>query len=183
MLKVVWKDPVWAAVIATGITAILGAMGAYLLGYWPAFQSAAATAWTFMLAPTQVSNWILALLAVPAALVVLLALALAWGLWSERSDTNSAWTTYTSDNFFGLRWRWRYHADSIDRLVTFCPTCDYQVFPQDASAYNAIDRIAFKCDSCGQFLGSFDEPYDHLKSKAERLIQQKIRNNSWGAAN
>jgi hypothetical protein len=182
MLKVLWKDPVWAAVIATGITATLGAIGAYLLGYWPAIQSAGATAWTFMLGSTQVSNWVLALLAVPATLVVVLILVLAWGLWSERSETKSTWTTYTSDNFFGLRWRWRYLGDSIDRLVTFCPNCDYQVFPHDASTYNAFNRIAFKCESCGQHIGTFDEPYDHLRSKAERLIQQKLRNNSWGAA-
>lgn len=179
MLKVAWKDPVWAAVIATGITAALGALGAYMLGYWPAVLDAAISTWHFLLSSTQVSNWVLAVLTVPSVLVVLLLAAVLWGLWSGRSESESMWSTYTSDKFFGLRWRWRYLSGSVDRLVTFCPHCDYQVFPDHASAYNAIDRIAFKCDSCQQHLGTFEESYDHLQSKAERFIQQKLRNGTW----
>ena len=182
MLKSTWKDPVWGAVIATGIVTVAGALGTYLLGLWPVISAAATTAWQFLLATTQVSNWILAMLAVPVILLLLLAVIVIHGLWSNSSEHQPTWISYTTDTFFGLRWRWCYVGGSIDKLNTFCPTCDYQVFPQRASAYDAVDRIKFNCDSCHKHVCTFDESFDQLQSKAERFIQQKLRNNSWKAA-
>ncbi|WP_397411143.1 hypothetical protein [Polaromonas sp.] len=181
MLKSIWKDPVWGAVIATGIATAVGAIGTYSLGFWPAISAAAASAWQFLLASTQVRIWVLVVLALPVILLLFLIVIVIWGLWSNSSVNQPTWTTYTTDMFFGLRWRWRYVDGSIDRLNTFCPHCDYQVFPQRASAYEVIDRIAFKCDSCHQSVGTFDESYDQLQGKTERFIQQKLRNNTWQA--
>jgi hypothetical protein len=183
MLKQIWKDPVWASVIATGIAAGLGSLGAYLFGYWPAVQGMLTGSWSFLLTKTEVSNWILTLMAIPSAIACFLALALLWSLWSSSSESESSWLTYTTDKFFGLRWRWRYVGGSIDRLVTFCPHCDYQVFPIHASAYAAVDRIEYKCDSCHSHLGFFDETDTEQRSKVERFIQQKIRTDAWKTAN
>lgn len=181
MLKSLWKDPVWAAVIATSITAAAGALGTYLLGLWPAIATLVVSGWMLLLAQTSVSNWVLVLLAVSGLPALLLVLALAWSLLPNSSANQTSWENYRTDAFFGLRWRWRYVGGAIDRLNTFCPHCDYQVYPQRASAYQAIDRIAFQCDSCERQLGTFDESFANLESKAERFIQQKLRNDSWQA--
>ena len=181
MLKSIWKDPVWGAVIATGIATAIGAISTYSLGFWPSISTAATSAWQFLLASTPVSNWVLVMLALPVILVLFLIAVVIRELWSDSSMTKPTWSAYTTDTFFSLRWRWRYVDGSVDRLNTFCPHCDYQVFPQRASAYDVIDRIAFKCDSCHQHIGAFDESYDQLQSKAERFIQQKLRSNTWQA--
>ena len=179
MLKALWKDPVWAAVIATGITALLGVVGTYVLGLWPAISNWASDAWKFITVSTPVSNWILGVLGLCTALAILAVVA---GVWTSVSGRRSPLTSYTTDTFFGLRWRWIYMGGTIDRLHTFCPKCDFQVFPLNASSYRAVDRIAFRCDGCGEELGSFDENYESLESKATRLVQLKLRKGTWSEA-
>lgn len=166
----------WAAVIATVISAILGGAGTYVLGLWPSMLNWARFAWNFVIATTSVSHWILGVLGLCAALVTIAVVA---AIWTSITGRRSPWARYRDDNFFGLRWRWTYVGGTIDRIHTFCPKCDFQVFPHDASSYSVIDRICFKCDGCGADLGSFDETYDSLESKATRFVQQKIRNGTW----
>lgn len=175
MLKHIWKDPVWASVISTGIAAGLGSLSAYFLGYWPAIQDSLLAAWNFLLTKSAISNWIIVLMSIPTVLIGLFVIAVIWSHWFGPNEGEPNWQTYTMDNFFDLRWRWNYAGGSIERLTTFCPHCDYQVFPINVSAYNAVDRIEFKCDSCHSHLGTFDESVWDLKSKVERFIQQKIR--------
>lgn len=179
MLKRIWNDPVWASVIATGIAAGLGGLGAYFLGYWPTISSSLSAVWSFFLAHSEVSNWLIFLLAIPSVLFGVLVIAGLWSHWFGEGDRAVNWQSYTVDNFFGLRWRWRYDGGSIEGLSTFCQHCDYQVFPRSASAYEAIDRIEFSCDSCHSHVGTFNESMWDLQSKVVRLIQQKIRSGSW----
>ena len=96
---------------------------------------------------------------------------------------DAALQAYTEDNFFGLRWRWNYGNGQLSTLTTYCPHCDYQVFPANASAYRAIDRIQFHCDSCSAQLGEFEESWDALENKARRFVQQKLRNGTWSKPN
>lgn len=184
MWEKLWKDPVWSKVIATGIIAAVGGLGAYLLGYWPVVAGAASSGWVFLLASSSISNWIIALLAIAALPAVMLVAALAWQLikGEDGSATTTGWTSYTTDEFFGLRWRWSYIGGSIVRLYAFCPKCDYQVFSHNVSSYNFIDRTAFSCDSCNSDLVEIDESEAQINSKVERFIQQKIRNNTWRSA-
>ncbi len=182
MIKNIWKDPVWSAVIAAGIIAIAGIIGSYFLGYWPRITSAATSIWGFLAASSNVPHWVLGLLFLGVAPTILLLLAGAWALLRGGSDTPASWIKYTTDRFFGLRWRWRYVDNHISNLNSFCPNCDYQVFPHQASSYNFIDRIGFSCDSCKSSLGEHDESLAQLKSKVERLIQQKVRNGTWSSS-
>lgn len=176
MLKSVWKDPVWASVIAAGITSV----GSYFAGWWPAIIQFIGTAWAFLFASSVVQNWLIGLvgmLAVPTVVFVLLAV---WQISHPAESGRLDWRSYTEDSFFGLRWRWSYSSiGQIQRLHTFCPHCDFQVFAHDASAYAAVDRIRYHCDSCQASLGEFSESCQSLESKTERFIQQKIRTDTW----
>jgi len=179
MLKAAWKDPVWSAVIAAGLVAVIGAVGTYILGLWPVITSAVSVVWNWLFASTKVANWlvlVLSLISIAAIVVVGLAI---WHSSASSKATGPHWSNYTEDRFFGLRWRWGYAGGRIVDLHTFCPNCDYQVFPHNASPFSAVDRLAFTCDSCGRNLGNFDENLSHLESKAERFIQQKLRSSTW----
>lgn len=173
MLTRIWKDPVWASVIAAGMTAF----ASYLAGWWPAVAQAAKDVWIFFVAASPAPHWVICLLVLLALPTVVVGILLGWQSVRPSPASRPDWYGYTEDTFFGLRWRWSYSSiGRIQRLNTFCPHCDYQVFWQDASSYSAVERISFKCDSCHRDLGEFVEHYRSLESKTERFIDQKIRN-------
>ena len=180
MWKRIWKDPVWASVISAGILAVVGALGTYLLGLWPAISDVVSYPWKTAGEQSKWSNWQVwaaVTLAIPTVLLTFAA------LWSTARPSHRAtdWRQeYLEDQFVGLRWRWTNYPDgNLGDIYSFCPHCDFQIIPHNASAYKAVDRIGFHCDSCGRDLATFAEPYHHLESRIRRLIQQKIRAGTW----
>ena len=182
MIKSIWKDPVWSSVIATTVVSIAGFIGSYFLGYWPKITSSAMSIWVFLAASSHIPHWVLGLLFLGITPTIFLLIAGAWVLMRRESGMPASWTGYTSDHFLGLRWRWRYVNGRINSLNSFCPYCDFQVFPYQASDYNFIDRIGFSCDSCKNSLGQHNESYSQLKGKVERFVQQKLRNKTWSSS-
>lgn len=175
MLTKIWKDPVGSVVIAAVILSIVGAVSTYLLGLWPTIVTWIKSVATYAVAPSQLPNWCIWLLGAVVLLIVLFALALVGK--ALRGDPR---LLYVEDVIFKLRWRWAYLSDkNLGEVHSFCPHCDFQVFPQVASAYDAIDHIVYRCDSCGEQLAVFEDSYSELESKVRRLIQQKLRNGSW----
>ena len=180
MLKNFWNDPVWSKAIAGTILGAGALPASYFLNRRPIIRSFATTAYDFAFFSTALPNWAIGFLGLLAAPTVVVVVVLTWRRIFPASSNIIDWKNYRTDNFFGLRWRWNYFdGGQIYEIHTFCPHCDFQVYAEDASAYRAIDRIAFRCDSCGQRLGEFDEPYQTLEHKVKRFIQQKIRNGSW----
>jgi hypothetical protein len=170
-------------VISGAILAAAALLGSYLLNWWPTIGRYAALGFEFARETSIVPNWLIALLLLLAAPTVLFVLALIWQIAFPSKSSTSSWHEYTSDNFFGLCWRWRYIGERLSEMHTFCPHCDFQVFPENASAYAAIDRISFHCDSCNRDLGTFEEPYGSLENKAGRFAQQKLRQGTWQSQN
>lgn len=181
MLNSMWKDPVWSAVIASVIFAIGGAVGTFFLGLWPTIGGWFVCLWTAGGQPSQISNWIVWLFGLMSLPTALFLGALLWtAVRGNGGSVSEDWSSYTEDEFLGLRWRWKYFASGdLEHPNPFCPVCDYQVFPHHASAYHAVERIGFHCDSCGRKLPEFDESYASLRSKIERFIQQKLRTGAW----
>jgi hypothetical protein len=113
-------------------------------------------------------------------LTILIICALVWGKFHPSQTKELAWRKYTSDTFLGLRWQWCYSNDGeIYDLYSFCPYCNFQIFPYNIGAFQFSNRIEFRCDSCGMELGKFDESPRSLENKVKRFIQQKIRNGTW----
>lgn len=179
----IWNDPVWSAVISASIIAVSAGVGSYLLNWWPLLGQFFAQGLALAKSSSCVPNWLLAIIylfALPSAVLLIL---LLWRLVMPFKSDTQGWEYYVSDVFFGLRWRWHYNGSTMSDLTTFCPYCDYQVFPDNVSSYSFFDRIAFSCDSCQADLGTFDESFDSLEYKARRFAQQKIRNGTWHTHN
>lgn len=177
--KSIWHDPVWSKVISTGIVGTLALGLSYFLDWWSVLGFYLTTALTFVGNKSLIPNWLIGLLILAALPAVAVLATLVWRTAFPRATHASSWQSYTSDFFMNLRWRWRYAGDYITDLQTFCPHCDFQVYPENVSAYRVVDRIAFHCESCDTHLGTFDESYRSLESKVERFAQQKIRNGKW----
>ena len=175
-----WHDPVWSKVIAGVILAVGATVATYFLNWWPVIGEFVSQCFTFALASTSTPNWLLFVLGLLALPVVIIFGVIVWEKIFPPHSTPPSWRSYTTDFFFGLRWRWTYgNMGELYNTHTFCPHCDYQVFAQDASPYRVIDHIAFHCESCDRHLGEFQESLASLESKTERFIQQKIRNGTW----
>lgn len=180
MFKKLWHDPVWSKVIAGVILAVGATVATYFLNWWSVIGEFVSQCITFALASTSTPNWFLFVLVLLALPVVILFGVRVWEKIFPSQSSPPSWRTYTTDFFFGLRWRWTYGSGGeIYNAHTFCPHCDFQVFPRDVSSYSVIDHIAFHCESCDCYLGEFQESLASLESKTERFIQQKIRNGSW----
>lgn len=181
MVKTIWKDPVWSAVIASGIIASAGAISTFFLGLWPSIGGWFIGLFALGLRPMELPNWVIWLMVAFSLPTLLLLLAPVWkAVRSNRKVAGESWRNYTEDEFLGLRWRWNYFpSGNLEHPIPFCPVCDYQVFPHHASSYNAIERIGFHCDSCGRNLPKFDESFESLQSKIKRFIQQKVRTGVW----
>ena len=177
MLKKIWDHP-FGKLLVVVLTPIATALGTYLLGLWPIVMSWLKAGWAFFFQATQVAN---VLLIVICSLALIGLGILVFAIWANffAKGERTSWQNYTEDTFYGLRWRWRFSEGRILNLNTFCPHCDYQVFPEQASSYRAIDAIAFTCDSCSHQLGRFEERFEDLESKVTRFIQQKARNGTW----
>lgn len=181
MVKKLWNDPVWSKVIAGVILAVGACIGSYFLNWWPRIGSFIRKAYEFIFFTTNVPNWLLGILVILCLPTIFIVLALLWErIHPKKQNDVSDWRSYKTDIYFGLRWRWKYFDDGgIYDAYTFCPHCDFQVFPYKASGYRIIDRIGFHCDSCSRDLGEVDESQDSLENKVIRLIQQKLRTGSW----
>ncbi|CAH0270182.1 hypothetical protein SRABI70_03463 [Pseudomonas sp. Bi70] len=178
MLKKIWSDSVWSGVIASSIVAGGSALAVYLFDWMPRLVAIASGAWAYMLSDAVLPTWgvvLLGLLAIPTFVF-----AGALLLMSRPSAPRAPdWTSYTKDRFFGLDWRWRYVGQHVDGLRSFCPRCDFQLFPVDSSYFAAVARFKYQCDSCGAELKEFEGDVDELESKVERSIHQKLRNGLW----
>ena len=176
-----WHDPVGSKVISGIILAGGSAFAVYWLNWWPTIRTWGGNIVSFFAASTAIPNWLFFFVLCPLVLIgVLITVVFLRDCFFPPQPASPTWENYTTDLFFGVRWRWRYsETRKIYDLCTFCPHCDFQVYARNVSAYEVIPHIAFQCESCGRRLGDFPESLDSLENKTRRFIQQKLRNDSW----
>lgn len=184
LLKRIWEDPVWSKVIATAILGAVAAIATYFAGWWPAFTKLATNVISFAVADTAVPNWLLSTLILCTFIVLCLLGIALWSAIFPGLGRPAYQANYREDNFFGIRWRWSYGTDgTIIHLVSFCPGCDYQVYPRDVSAYREPERLRYRCEDCGAILHEVEMPLEEIESRIIRHIHKKIRTDSWKAKN
>lgn len=183
MLGRIWTDPVWSKVISAIIIALFAGICGYYLRIYSVVLYIIYSMYNFLITSQIIPNWLMIIIVVPSIITWIMFGINAWNVSNNSEKSNNSWKQYTSDHFLGLRWRWRYYDDAqpLD-LAAFCPHCDYQLYAQSLSAFRFDNRIVFDCDSCGAHLGTFDESLKSLEGKIGRLIQQKLRNGTWVAA-
>ena len=177
-LKKFWADPVWSKVIASTIVGAFAITVPTILGLWPAILAKANEAWAYALSSSTLPTWLVVIGAICTAIVSLVVSATLWRIAFPGKPVVS-WHAYMDDVFLGLQWQWRYDSDNdIAQLVPLCAQCSYQLQPRDVSDYRAVPTYAYRCDLCNrahEFAGHPEE----LRSKIVRMIQQKLRTDTW----
>lgn len=167
------------AVIATGIAGAIGWALLYFAGWWPSVLGAGDAALAFMIGSSSVSNWLLALLWLCALAVGVVVALILWNVVFRREAQQVLdFKNYAQDDFFGLRWRWRYDGNDTYNIVPFCPGCDYQLEPRP-TGYSVADVIVFHCDACRVDICEFEFGWSELESRVRRKIHQALRNGMW----
>ena len=177
MLKKVWADPVWSKVIATAICGI--AITAF--GWWDSIWNGLSIAWAYLMASALVPRWLFVLLVIFA----LLGLFSAYIFMALRRDAVAAakegdvdWSAYRTDEFLGLRWRWKLNGGALYDVTVFCPSCDFQLDPLSDTLYQTLEGTKFRCD-CGCGPWSFKGSWPALEHQIKKMVQQKLRNGTW----
>jgi len=166
MVRKLWKDPVWSAVIAAGIVA--GAT--YLLGYWPYISQFVQIIPSLLATPVSIPIWAL-LLGVP---VLLLAIPFFASLNTEKEPR---FISYRSDTIFDIRWYWRwlpsgFHSSDyqIQDLTPRCPSCGAVLTINDYSG-SLVSCINENCS------WQWDRQHNHDSRIGDSLeLDSKVRN-------
>lgn len=172
-LKNIWTDPVWSKVIATGICALL----VTAFGWWGDLWAYVGAGWRYLTASVEVPRWLVGALSSWAVFNLLGSIARR--VAASTATPAEDWSSYLSDEFFGMRWRWGLSEGLPYQVSPFCLNCDYQLDPQNVSSYHAIEAICFQCDHCGRTSARFDESWHSLERRVKRSIEQKLRTGTW----
>ena len=176
LFRQIWADPVWSKVIAGVILGAPAVLAAY--NWWTEFVAAVARTARFLLATTPVWNWLIVIFCLCAVVVVGI-FALVVYAWI-RPDVAPSWRTYRADEFLGMKWRWRYDDNNqIRDLLPFCPHCDFQIVPHDASDSPVSIRTEFRCDDCETHVCTLNSSLPVIEDRVARQIQKKMRSGEW----
>ncbi|MCL4795763.1 MAG: hypothetical protein KJZ84_14475 [Bryobacteraceae bacterium] len=177
LLKKLWYDPVGSKVLAAGIVAVLAALLTYILELWPVFASFLITTYSFLRASTPVYNWLIGLV------IVLIGLALRGFVAGHRKGGKGTLIIdYTSDEFFGVCWRWRIDEGmphGIGHLHSLCPKCRYQILPRETMELRVSQWIVnFECQDCGYKgetqAGMWREVEQRVILKIQRNLRERL---------
>jgi len=189
------RHPTWSALIAFLIgSAILYAVGV-LAGYFKSLPEVVSDAVAWLGHAANVPNW------APVGLGALTLLAGAWAVAGNRRSSGlaelltkaradlaasialpakgqkpppSPLLEYRTDDFEGVRWRWRYAYDRLDMpddLKAYCPTCDIEITPQRHGTVTT-----FGCRDCRKLVAKIPHPDNHtVQDRVKNLITRELR--------
>ena len=174
-----WHDPVWSKVIAAAILFAIAAIWSYFKGWWPSIGMTIARVLFWMSDRTLTPNWLLSLFSICTLLMIGLGAVILWAIIFPK-PVGVNWRTFTTDEFFGIRWRWRFDSSGdIYDVNSFCSACDYQVYAHYVGPYKIVNRIAYRCEDCDRVLGKFEMSKKELEDRVIRSIQKKLRTGTW----
>lgn len=176
------SHPVRNGIIATVVGTVLVALLAEL---WPPAKAGLTWLWGhiksfFGLLAVDYStpSWLLALLGVVTLITTIRAIAT---LVRSGPESLRAHLTYTTDCFYGAKWRWAWNSNAVAHLRCFCPSCDSELVYDDSSCDDILrrsePRTDFICEHCGhtRVASVPGGPKSYALSAIEREIRRRLR--------
>lgn len=172
------SHPVRTGVISTVVGAIV--VG-WLSEVWPPVKTILTLCWaqlqvfiSLFFTDYAAPGWLLALLGFLALLTIL-----RWGAKLRRRapEDNALHEAYTTDYFYGAKWRWKWQEHDVQNLWCFCPSCDSELVYNEISSRDVLrmpePKTEFICEHCGHNLVASIKGGN--KSYALSVVQREIR--------
>lgn len=196
MLKKAWHDPVLSKVIAAGVCATITWIVNYLFHLWSwsvqfeKLKRAVGGVWTFLLTTSPIPHWLIGLGGIIALLAVVILIGAvtsaaesakqSQSLPGSDFNTQPSWNSYTTDIFFGIRWRWSFQpSGEPTNPVCFCPRCGCQLRVAILTRFRGLPEIAFRCASCDCYVERINKSLSDVETEVSLLIQKNLRDRSW----
>lgn len=124
---------------------------------------------------SNIPNWLILFLGLCFALLMIL-LFIVVVISRDTKSGSSHFVEYVRDFVYEIEWHWQWVGNNIDwdSLTPLCPRCSYQLVSYNASAFNAIERIAMVCEDCS-YRKEFNFGHRDLFRRVEMKIEKNIR--------
>ena len=158
------------------LAAVTGASAYFFPGGWiVAWDFAVAVlndCWAWLAAPAEIPTGVLLVLFGCVIPIVVLPVIV---IWAARSAKPSP-VPPTTDEILGVVWRWSPSSyGRFDRLASFCPKCDYQVYPRDAAPFAYVHETSYLCENCKWKSQVFEVTPEEVEDRVRRELQRKAR--------
>lgn len=148
---------------------------------WSAIVSAFDTTWKWLLAPTEVSRWQIALLAAFSALFVVIVAVFVIAALREPAPKPLDWRdSYTQDTLFGMCFHWRNLYGNIEHLGALCPKCSSECeLTSPPYGYHNKPLTFFRCLTCGHQSEEIPADYCNAVDRVKVEIRRRVNSGEW----
>jgi hypothetical protein len=163
------EHPIWSSLIVTGI---VSPITTFIPGGWKWVGERLSDGANWLALPITMPQWMFFLICAVAGLLALrIATQRIAKVMNAKKDP-AHW--YEEDKIFGIKWRWKWEG-GVTHLGAFCPQCDLQISPENASAYRAVSHYCMRCPDCDVTLHEFYCDPDEFIDQVKLRIQQRAR--------
>jgi hypothetical protein len=165
------------AILTSFAVAAAGGLGLYFVpDGWPAVWRfvawGVAESVEWLAAPAQIPT---AVLLIMGACTIATLIVPALLIYASRS-AQPGLVLPTQDEVSGIVWRWSPSSyGRFDRLTSFCPKCDYEVYPRDAAPFAYLHETSYLCEKCKWKSQVFDVTPEEVEDRVRRELQRKAR--------
>lgn len=188
-IKKIWHDPVWSKVIAAGVVALVTSLANHLFHWWSWVGLLKHTnqlikaSWAFFFSTSPVPHWLIGLgiilsIIAAATLIMVIIAAIAARPAKSAQQSQVDWHAYTTDLFYGVRWRWDYEpSGQVRNPICFCPRCDCQLAMEEPRGI--LELTIFHCPRCEQIVKEVENTPYQIEQTVVAFIERKLRNDLW----
>lgn len=118
-------------------------------------------------------NWLLCIL-IPCSVMLLGWMVMA--LFANLCPSDNLSSLPKQMTFIGVVFRWTYLKNgNVNGFASFCPKCDFQIYPRPSSTYKAIPGGGYFCENCNWQSQPFDCTIPEMEDQVQRKIYHCLR--------
>lgn len=162
--------------VAAGL--VVAAIGLFIPGLRDWFSTVLGAVWAHLFRVTELSNWLVWLLALLSSGWAFFALAHLFRSGAARIDPDH-WSGYTKDHFKGALWEWRYEGNAVSGLRAYCPHCQTALVYVNAGGFYEEQSVSLFCERCNSNVVQSRGDLAYLNGVIERQIVRNVRTNEY----
>ncbi len=162
------------SIIVTLSTGAIHALVTYLIpGGWGSVFTVIKAVLMWLGSTSATYNWLLCIL-IPCSVMLLGWTVMA--LFANLRSSDNLSSLPKQMTFLGVVFRWTYLKNGhVNSFASFCPMCDFQIYPQPSSTYKALPGGVYFCENCSWQSQPFDCTIPQIENQVLRKIDHCLR--------